>query len=60
MKLIHALLWIAVVCYDSVKPVSSAGTASAQEAVPAITGIVSPAFFKYASGVAVKVCRYSV
>lgn len=56
MKVLHALLLTAVVCFECLLSVSSANTATAKEVVPAISGIVSPAFFKYASGVAVKVC----
>ena len=56
MKALHALLLTAAVCHTSAGPLDSAATADAKEVVPAINGIVSPAFFRYASGVAVKVC----
>ena len=55
MKVSHVLLLAALVYHGCVSSVS-ANTASATEVVPAITGIVSPAFFEYASEVAVKVC----
>ena len=58
MEVLHALLLIAVVCHGYVFSASCATTASGKEVVPAITGIVSPAFFEYASGVAVKVCTH--
>ena len=57
MKVLHALLLIAVVGFQYLFSSSSANTADAEEVFPAITGVVSPAFFKYASGVAVKVCK---
>lgn len=56
MKAIHVLLLTAVVCHASAESVNSAAIASAKGVVPAITGLVSPTFFEYASGVAVKVC----